>query len=76
MRRRQTVVHAHRLLSTVLRRAVENGTLARNVAGIKKPPRVEAKEIEILTPAQIVALLEALEGHSLHPIASLALAPA
>jgi hypothetical protein len=70
----RTVGHAHRLLSLVLTRAVQNGTLARNVASIRKPPAVEAKEVEILSADQIAALLDGLKGHSLYPIASLALA--
>ena len=45
----RTVGHAHRLLARVLGYAVENGTLARNVAAIRKPPKVEEREIEILT---------------------------
>jgi hypothetical protein len=43
----RTVGHAHRVLSACLRRAVENGTLARNVASVRKPPKVEGKELEI-----------------------------
>jgi integrase len=70
----QTVVHAHRVLSLCLKRAVENGTLARNVAAVRQPPKVEAHEVEVLEPDQIKAVLEALTGHWLHPIASLALA--
>src|SRR5262245_21769244 len=70
----RTAGHAHHVLSGCLKRAVENRTLARNVATIRKPPKVEAKEIEILTPAEIGAVLEALQGHGLHPIACLALA--
>lgn len=35
----RTIGHAHRVLALVLKRAVENGTLARNVAAIRKPPR-------------------------------------
>ena len=70
----RTVGHAHRVLSSVLRRAVENGTLARNVAAIRKPPAVEAKEVEILLPDQVKAVFDSLQGHALHPIASLALA--
>ena len=70
----RTVGHAHRLLSLVLKRAVENGTLARNVAAIRRPPAAQATEIEILTPEQITAVLDSLRGHALHPIASLALA--
>jgi integrase len=69
----RTVGHAHRVLGTVLKRAVENGTLTRNVAAIRKPPAVEAKEIEILTAEDITAILDSLRGHTLHPIASLAL---
>ena len=55
-------------------RAVENGTLARNVAAIRKPPRVEDKELEVLQPAAVTALLAKLDGHPLHPsLVSLAL---
>jgi Phage integrase, N-terminal SAM-like domain len=43
----RTVGHAHRVLSAALTRAVENGTLSRNVAAIRKPPKVEQEEIEI-----------------------------
>ena len=65
----RTVGHAHRVLGAALRRAVENGTLARNVAAIRKPPAVEQDEIEILAPEQIAAVLDSLKGHSVHPIA-------
>jgi integrase len=70
----RTVGHAHRVLSTALARAVENGTLARNVATIRKPPTVEEQEIEILSPDTIKAILGGLAAHPLYPIASLALA--
>jgi integrase len=70
----RTVGHAHRVLSAALRRAVESGMVGRNVAAIRKPPRVEETEIEILSPADITRVLEALEGHRLHPIVALALA--
>jgi len=70
----RTVRHAHRVLSLVLKRAVENGTLARNVAAVCKPPAVEADEVGILTPDQIAVVLDSLKGHSLFPIVSLALA--
>jgi integrase len=70
----RTVKHAHRVLSGCLRRAVENGTLIRNVAAIRKPPAVEEEEIEILTPDQVSHVLEALRGHRLYPIVSLAAA--
>jgi integrase len=69
----RTVGHAHRVLGAALTRAVENGTISRNVAAIRRPPKVEAEEIAILTPAQVKVVLEALEGHALHPIVALAL---
>jgi integrase len=70
----RTVSHAHKVLGAALKQAVENGTLARNVAAIRKPPSVEQQEIEILNPDQIKTVLDGLAGHALHPIASLALA--
>ena len=62
----RTVGHAHRLLSGVLKYAVENATLARNVANVIKPPKAEDGEIEILEADQIAAVLTALQGHSLY----------
>jgi integrase len=70
----RTVGHAHKVLGAALKQAVENGTLARNVTTIRRPPSVEQQEIEILNPDQIKAVLDGLAGHALHPIASLALA--
>jgi integrase len=70
----RTTGHAHRLLRLVLQCAVKNGTLARNVASVHRPPAVEEREIEILAPDQIADTLAALDGHSLFPIVSLALA--
>ena len=60
----RTVGHAHRLLVRVLGYAVENGTLARNVAAIRKPPKVEEREIEILTAEQIAEVRAKLAGHA------------
>jgi integrase len=70
----RTVGHAHRVLRLVLQCAVKNGTLARNVAAVHAPPKVEEGEIEILTADQIADVLAKLDGHSLFPIVSLALA--
>ena len=58
----RTVGHAHRLLSRVLAYAVENGTLSRNVATIRRPPVVEQEEIEILSAAEIAAVRAKLIG--------------
>lgn len=69
----RTVGHAHRVLHRGLERAVEAETLARNAAHAISPPKVEAVEVEALTAGQMAALLSTLEGHTLHPIAALAL---
>jgi integrase len=70
----RTVGHAHRLRARVLGYAVENGTIARNVAAIRKPPKVEEREIEILGADQIAEIRTKLIGHTLLPIVELALA--
>ena len=70
----RTVGHAHRLLVRVLGYAFENGTIARNVAAIRKPPPVEEQELEILTADQISEVRTKLAGHTLLPIVELALA--
>jgi integrase len=44
------------------------------VAAIRKPPAAEEVELEILTPEQAQSVLNGLKGHSVHDIATLALA--
>ena len=71
----RTVGHAHRVLRLALQCAVKNGTLARNVAAIHSPPKVEEGEIEILSADQIADVLDqARQATYLFPIVSLALA--
>jgi site-specific recombinase XerD len=53
----QTVKHAHRLLQVCLGFAVQSGTLTRNPAARMKLPKVEAAEIEILSPDEITDML-------------------
>ena len=65
--------HAHRLLHKVLTRALKHNTLTRNVASLVTPA-VEQQEVEVLQPEQVSAVLESLQGHTLLPIVSLALA--
>jgi integrase len=69
----RTVGHAHRLLHTVLARAASLEIVGRNVAGMVRPPKVEAEEVEILMVAEVGAVLAKLTGHRLFPIAVLAL---
>jgi integrase len=70
----RTIGHAHRLLRLVLGTAVRNGTLIKNAAAPVTPPRVEDREIEILSPEQIALVSANLRGHTLLPIVKLALA--
>jgi integrase len=70
----RTVGHAHRVLHRALERAVKNETLSRNVSSAVSPPKIEAREIDILTGEQIASVLSKLEGHELYPIVALALA--
>ena len=70
----RTVGHAHRLLRLVLQCAVKNNTISRNVAAVHAPPKVQEREIAILSADQISDVIARLEGHALFPIVSLALA--
>jgi integrase len=70
----RTVGHAHRVLHRALQRALESEVLARNVASVRRPPKVQDEEIEILTAEQIDLVLTTLEGHPLYAITALALA--
>ena len=70
----RTVGHAHRALRTALQAAAKAETLARNVAAVYSPPKVDDDEIEILDAAQVPVLLDAIAGHALGPIGSTGLA--
>jgi integrase len=69
----RTVRHSYRVLRAALQEAVKLDMLARNVVDAVSPPRLKADEVEILTADQMAAVLDALTGSRLHPIASLAL---
>jgi integrase len=70
----QTRLHAHRVVHTMLKHATQWGVVSRNVASMVDAPRVRAREIEILAPAEIQTVLETLRNKPLYPIAALALA--
>ena len=69
----RTVGHAHRVLHTALARAARGQLVARNVASIEKPPRVDDREVASLTAHQITDVLDKLLDHPLHPIVVVAL---
>jgi len=49
----RTVGHAHRVLHRALERAMRLETIARNVAHVIAPPKVETAEVTILNADQI-----------------------
>jgi integrase len=53
----QSVLHVHRTLSQALAHAVKTGVLFRNPSKQVKPPRPAAREIAILSKAEVAALL-------------------
>ena len=70
----RTRLHLHRVIHNVLKHAVQWGVVSRNVASMVDAPRVKAREIEILTPAQIQAVLDTLRDQPLlYPIVATAL---
>jgi hypothetical protein len=59
----RTVVHAHRVLSHALDDAVRHDVVARNVAKLQPPPRVQTGEMAILHREGITTILTELPSH-------------
>lgn len=57
----KTVLHHHRLISSILSTAVEWGVLFSNPCERTKPPKVESKDPKYLDEVQAAALLDLLE---------------
>jgi integrase len=69
-----TRLHLHRVIHVMLKHATQWGVVARNVAALVDAPRIRAKEMEVLTPAEIGVVLETLRGKDLYAVAAVALA--
>ena len=69
----RSIRHAHGVLRTALAHATAVEIVERNVASIIKPPKPVRTEVEILNAEQISGALRKLEGHSIYPIAALAI---
>jgi integrase len=61
----QTVRHMRTVLRRALNFAMKWGFVARNVAALVDPPRVERHEVKSLTPEQARAFLDAAQGERL-----------
>lgn len=70
----RTVGHVHRLMHRVMGHAVKWSIIGSNPVTAAEPPRVQRTEIEILSPDQIRAVLDALRGRPLYPVAVIGLA--
>lgn len=70
----RTVGHVHRVLHSVFKQAVKWSLVSVNPIVAAEPPKVEDTEIEILDPGQTTAVLQALRGRPIYPIAVLGLA--
>jgi integrase len=69
----RTVGHGHRVLSKALADGVRHGLLTKNVAAIQKAPKVDAEEMQILSPAAVDSLPAQLHGHEFEAPALVAL---
>ena len=69
----RTRLHAHRVVSTMLKHATQWGVVSPNVAGMVDAPRVKHQEIEILTPGEVSTVLRTLRGKPSHPIVAVML---
>jgi integrase len=63
-----TVGYVHRVLHNALQQAVLWKLIQTNPAALAEPPRTEAREIEILSPANVTTLLDGLKGRDIYPI--------
>ena len=70
----RTVGHAHKVLAKALADAMRLELVPRNVAAAVPAPKVEARELEILSEVQIAAVTSSLRGLPIYPVAALALA--
>lgn len=69
----RSILHARGVLVTALAHAAAIEIVERNVASIVKPPKPVKRKVEILEKDQIIETLGKLEGHSIYPIAALAI---
>lgn len=70
----RTVAYIHAVLRSALDQALKWGLVARNVAKLVDSPRVERKEVSVLTPETAQALVDAVKAERLGPLCTFALA--
>jgi integrase len=69
----RTRLHAHRVMRTMLKHAVQWGVVFRNVADLVDAPRVAVDEVVIPTTEQMDLILAALKGSELYAVVATAI---
>ncbi len=69
-----TATRIHATLRSALNDAYRDDLLPRNVADKARLPRIERKDVQVLAPDDVKALLKAVKGHRLEPLILLAMA--
>jgi integrase len=69
-----TVKYLHAVLHRALGQAVRWGLAQRNAASLVTPPRVVREEVKVWTPEEARTFLNAIDGHRLEALYSVALA--
>jgi len=62
----RTIGHAHKILSKALREGARHGLVLKNVASEERPPKLNAKKMEILNPEQVCDLPAKLAGRPIY----------
>ena len=63
----RSINHAHGLLSKALKEGLRHDLVAKNVAALEAPPKVDRDEIAVLNPEQVKTLVERLRGRAMYP---------
>jgi integrase len=61
----RTILHHHRLISTILKEALKQGYVARDVSALTTPPKPQSKEVEFLDEPDALRLYYALSDEPL-----------
>jgi integrase len=69
----KSIAHYRTTLSTALNMAVHDGVIARNVAALAKPPRVEKPELRVLSKDEALRFIGVAKGHRLEAMFTVAL---
>lgn len=70
----RSVSHVRAVLRTALNDGLRKSTVSRNVAAVSSPPRVPYQRPKVLSPAEVQAVLDALDDPAVRRMATVAVA--